>query len=137
MSLSRRTAAGVFGTAGGDSTAFGLFGAQERGTMLIGPGTKVYASMIVGEHSREGDLGVNICKSKQLSNMRSTGTDEALTLTPARLLGLEQCLEYIEDDELVEVTPLNIRLRKKLLDPNERKKQEKSQSDKDKAKAAK
>jgi GTP-binding protein len=123
----------MWATDPGVATAFGLFGAQERGTMLITPGTQVYASMIVGEHSRENDLGVNICKSKALTNMRASGTDDALTLTPARILGLEQCLEYIEDDELVEVTPLNIRLRKKLLDPNERKKQEKSQADRAKA----
>ena len=125
----------MWATDPGESTAFGLFGAQERGVMLIGPGTKVYAGMIVGEHSRENDLGVNICKGKALTNMRATGTDESLTLTPHRNLSLEQCLEYIEDDELMEVTPTSMRLRKKILDPNERKKSEKSQADK--AKAAK
>jgi GTP-binding protein len=123
----------MWATDPGVSTAFGIFGAQERGAMMINPGMQVYNSMIVGEHSRENDLGVNICKSKALSNMRTTSTDEALTLTPPRILGLEQCLEYIEDDELVEVTPLNIRLRKKILDPNERKKHEKSASDRAKA----
>ena len=127
----------MWATDPGVATAFGLFGAQDRGVMMINPGTQVYMSMIVGEHSRENDLGVNICKSKALTNMRASGTDDALTLTPARILGLEQCLEYIEDDELVEVTPLNIRLRKKILDPNERKKQEKSKADKDKAAANK
>ncbi|HXB98075.1 MAG TPA: translational GTPase TypA [bacterium] len=127
----------MWATDPGVANTFGMFGAQERGVMLIQPGAKVYAGMIVGEHSRENDLGVNICKAKAMSNMRSTGTDEALTLTPPRILSLEQCLEYIEDDEMVEMTPINIRLRKKILDPNERKKAEKSMADRDKAKAGK
>jgi GTP-binding protein len=93
--------------------------------------------MIVGEHSRENDLGVNVCKTKQLTNMRASGTDEALTLTPPRILSLEQCLEYIEDDELLEVTPLNLRLRKKILDATERKRAEKSLQDKSKSMAGK
>ena len=123
----------MWATDPGTSNTFGMYGAQERGVMLIPPGAKVYTGMIVGEHSRENDLGVNICKAKAMSNMRSTGTDEALTLTPPRILSLEQCLEYIEDDELVEMTPVNIRLRKKILDPNDRKKAEKSMTDRAKA----
>jgi GTP-binding protein len=123
----------MWATDPGESNAYGLFGAQERGNMFIGPGEKIYAGMIVGEHARENDLGVNICRAKQLTNMRASGTDDALTLTPARKMSLEQCLEYIEDDELVEVTPTTIRLRKKILDANERKKSEKSMADKGKA----
>ncbi len=121
-----RTRGVLWATDAGDSNAYGMFSAQERGTMFIQPGTKVYSGMIVGEHSRENDLGVNICKAKQLTNMRASGTDEALTLSPPRQLSLEQCMEYIDDDELVECTPINIRLRKKILDANERKKAEKS-----------
>ncbi len=123
----------LWATDPGDSNAYGLYGAQERGTLFIGAGERVYAGMIVGEHARENDLGVNVCRAKQLTNMRATGTDEALTLTPPRRMSLEQCLEYIADDELVEVTPKTIRLRKKILDPNERKKAEKSQADRAKA----
>jgi len=127
----------MWATDPGEATTFGLYGAQERGVIMINPGSKVYAGMIVGEHSRENDLGVNICKSKQLTNMRASGTDEALVLTPPRILSLEQCLEYIEDDEILEVTPQNLRLRKKILDANERKKAEKSLQDKNKAAGAK
>ena len=127
----------MWATDPGESNAYGMFGAQERGIMFISPGEKIYAGMIIGEHARESDLGVNICRAKQLTNMRASGTDDALTLSPPRKLSLEQCLEYIADDELVEVTPKNIRLRKKILDPNERKKAEKSQGDKAKAQAAK
>ncbi len=127
----------LWATDPGESNAYGLFGAQERGVLFIGPGERVYAGMIVGEHSRENDLGINVCKAKQLTNMRATGTDEALTLTPARRMSLEQCLEYIADDELVEVTPKTIRLRKKILDANERKKSEKSMADRAKSQAGK
>ena len=116
----------LWATDPGESNTYGLYAAQERGSLFIGPQVKVYMSMIVGEHARENDLGVNITKAKQLTNMRASGTDEALVLTPPRAMGLEQCLEYIEDDELVEVTPANIRLRKKILDPTMRKRNEKS-----------
>jgi GTP-binding protein len=120
----------LWATDPGESNTYGLYAAQERGAMFIAPQVKVYVGMIVGEHSRENDLGVNITKAKQLTNMRASGTDEALILTPPRSLSLEQCLEYIEDDELVEVTPLNIRLRKKILDPTARKRSEKSAASK-------
>lgn len=116
----------LWATDPGESNTYGLYAAQERGNLFITPQVKVYVGMIVGENSRENDLGVNITKAKQLTNMRASGTDEALTLSPPRQMGLEQCLEYIEDDELVEVTPQNIRLRKKILDPTMRKRAEKS-----------
>jgi GTP-binding protein len=116
----------LWATDPGESNGYGLYQAQERGSLFIGPQEKVYAGMIVGENSRENDLGVNITKAKQLTNMRASGSDEALVLTPPRRMSLEQCLEYIEDDELVEVTPLKIRLRKKILDATQRKRAEKS-----------
>jgi GTP-binding protein len=94
--------------------------------MFIDPKIKVYVGMIVGENSREGDLGINPTKTKPMSNMRSSSSDEALTLVPPRRMSLENCLEFIEDDELVEVTPQNIRLRKKILDPTLRKRTERA-----------
>jgi len=106
----------------GVAVAYALWQLEERGKIFIEPGTKVYKGMIIGEHSREGDLEVNPCKEKKLTNVRASGSDEAIRLTPPTKLNLEQAIEYIEDDELVEVTPVNIRLRKKYLDPNERKK---------------
>lgn len=105
----------------GESIGYGLFNAQERGTLFIGPGVPVYQGMVVGECSRNEDIEVNVCKKKHLSNTRSSGADDALKLTPPRLLSLEQCLEFIAADELVEITPKNIRLRKRILDPNIRK----------------
>lgn len=99
----------------GTSTAYGLFNAQERSRLFIGAGVEVYQGMVVGENSREEDLVVNVCKKKQLTNNRASGSDEALKLTPPVLMSLEQCLEFIADDELVEVTPENIRLRKVIL----------------------
>jgi GTP-binding protein len=109
----------------GESVAYSLFGLQDRGVLFIGPGVEVYEGMIVGQHAKENDLVVNVCKGKKLTNVRASGSDEAIRLTPPRLLTLEQALEYIEEDELVEVTPKSIRLRKKFLNANERKKQEK------------
>ncbi|MEA3405092.1 MAG: translational GTPase TypA [Pseudomonadota bacterium] len=105
----------------GKSLAFGLFGLQERGRLYIGHGEEVYEGMIIGLHSRANDLTVNPLKGKQLTNMRASGTDEALTLTPPIRFSLEQALEFIDDDELVEVTPESVRIRKKLLTENERK----------------
>ncbi|MEO1545095.1 MAG: translational GTPase TypA, partial [Pseudomonadota bacterium] len=112
----------------GDATAYSLFNLQDRGSMMIGPQTKVYEGMLVGEHSRENDLIVNVVVNKKLTNVRSSGKDEALTLTPPMKLPLERALSYVQDDELVEVTPESIRLRKRWLDPNERKKREKMSS---------
>lgn len=109
----------------GEATAYSLFNLQDRGQMMISPQTKVYEGMLVGEHSRDNDLIVNVIVNKKLTNVRSSGKDEALTLTPPMKLPLERALSYVQDDELVEVTPDNIRLRKRWLDPNERKKREK------------
>ena len=104
----------------GKATGYGLYQAQERATLFIGPGTAVYVGMIVGENSRSDDLTINVCKEKHLTNTRASGSDDALKLVPPKIMSLEQSLEFIGDDELVEVTPLNIRLRKKILDPTQR-----------------
>ncbi len=109
----------------GVSLAFSLFNLQERGRMLIGPQTEVYEGMVVGIHSRDNDLVVNVCKGKQLTNMRASGSDDMIILTPHINFSLEQSLEFIEDDELVEITPLNIRIRKKFLKEHERKRSNK------------
>jgi GTP-binding protein len=109
-------------TNAGKSVAYGLMGFEARATLFIGSGVTVYTGMIIGENSRGNDLEVNPLKSKQLTNIRASGTDEAVRLTPPRRLSLEQAIAYIEDDELVEVTPDSIRLRKRFLDPHERKK---------------
>jgi GTP-binding protein len=108
-----------------ETVGFALMNLEERGVIFLHPGTKCYEGMIVGEHARENDLVVNVAKAKKLSNMRSSGSDEATRLTPPREHTLEQALEYIEGDELVEVTPNFIRMRKRVLDTNERKKSEK------------
>jgi GTP-binding protein len=106
----------------GTSNAYGLYMMQERGSLFIDPGVDVYRGMVVGENARDEDLDVNVCKAKHLTNMRASGSDEALTLTPPRQMTLELALEYIGPDELVEVTPANLRLRKRLLNPEERRK---------------
>jgi len=108
----------------GDAVAYALWNLEDRGPMMIEPGWKVYPGMIVGEHTRDNDLIVNVLKGKQLTNIRTTSKDEAVRLTPPIRMTLEKALAYIEDDELVEVTPKSIRLRKKLLDENDRKKEE-------------
>jgi GTP-binding protein len=100
----------------GEAVTYGLYNAQERGSLFISPGTRVYEGMVVGENARNEDIVVNVCKRKHVTNMRASGSDEALRLTPPRLLSLEQALEFISDDELVEVTPGSIRLRKRILD---------------------
>ncbi len=105
----------------GDAVAYSLNNIQERGVLFIGPQTKVYMGMIIGEHSRPNDLDVNPIKGKNLTNMRASGSDDAIKLVPPRNLSLEKALEWIEDDELLEITPLNIRIRKKELDPSKRK----------------
>ncbi len=109
----------------GEATAFSLFNIQERGTLFINPQTKVYVGMVIGEHSRDNDLDVNPIKSKHLTNMRASGSDDAIKLTPPRTMMLERALEWIEEDEILEVTPLNLRIRKKILDPNMRKRAKK------------
>lgn len=100
----------------GESVTYGLFNAQERGTLFIGPGVKVYAGMVVGQNPKADDIEVNVCKRKQLTNTRAAGSDDALKLTPPKILSLEQALEFIETDELLEVTPKSLRIRKKILD---------------------
>ncbi len=110
----------------GTSTGYALFMTQERGIMFIGPGVEVYRGMVVGENSRDEDLDVNVCKEKHLTNMRASGSDEALVLTPPQEMSLEFALEYIGQDELVEVTPNNLRIRKRLLHPEDRRKAKKS-----------
>ncbi|CBZ04465.1 translational GTPase TypA [Clostridium botulinum] len=106
----------------GEAITYGLFNAQERGILFLEPGTPVYAGMIAGQCSRTGDIDVNVCKKKHLSNTRSSGADEALKLVPVTKMSLEQCLEFVASDELVEVTPKNIRMRKKILDSELRRK---------------
>jgi GTP-binding protein len=105
----------------GTSNAYGLNNAQERGELFIGAGVEVYEGMIIGETSRDEDLGISPCKTKKLTNMRASGSDDAIVLTPPREMGLDLAIEYIGPDELVEVTPKSIRLRKKILDANLRK----------------
>lgn len=118
--IQERARGSVIAFEDGVSTSYGLFNAQERSTLFIGPGVNVYAGMIVGENSREDDMVVNVCKKKQLTNNRASGSDEALKLVTPRIMSLEQCLEFIADDELVEVTPTSIRLRKTILNKEQR-----------------
>jgi GTP-binding protein len=106
----------------GRATPFALDNLQDRGSLFIAGGDQVYEGQVVGEHCRDNDLGVNVCREKKLTNMRASGTDKAVILKPPRLMTLEQALEYIEDDELVEVTPKAVRLRKAYLKENDRKK---------------
>ncbi len=123
----RRTGV-LLSNAQGEAVAYALFNLQDRGPMMIEPGARVYAGMIVGEHSRGNDLEVNVLKGKQLTNIRAAGKDENTILTPPMKLSLERALSYIEDDELVEVTPKTIRLRKAILDPHERKRAERAKA---------
>jgi len=111
----------LISNADGEAVQYALFYLQERGTLFVVPGERVYQGMILGEHSRNNDLEVNPIKEKKLTNIRAAGKDEALLLTPPRRMSLEQAIAYIEDDELVEVTPSAVRLRKRHLDPHERK----------------
>jgi GTP-binding protein len=117
----------LISTGDGTAVAYALWNLEDRGPMFITPGTPVYQGMIIGEHTRENDLEVNPLKGKQLTNIRTTSKDEAVRLTPPRILSLEQAISYIQDEELVEVTPKSIRLRKRLLDPNERKRANRAQ----------
>ena len=105
----------------GDAITYGLFNAQERGLLFIAAGEKVYSGMIIGQNGKAEDIELNVCKKKQLTNTRSSGADDALRLTPPKILSLEQALEFIDTDELLEVTPKSIRIRKKVLDPTMRK----------------
>ncbi len=126
--LSRRGTGSLIAWETGEAVTYGLFNAQERGALFIGPGTPVYAGMIVGVSPKNEDIPVNVCRRKQLTNMRAAGSDEALRLTPPRQLSLEQCLEFLADDELLEVTPKSLRLRKRTLDHAQRMKQLKAKN---------
>ncbi len=114
--VSRRNTGSLVAFETGESVTYGLFNAQERGALFIGPGVPVYAGMVVGVSPKSEDITVNVCKKKQLTNMRAAGSDDALRLVPPRQMSLEQCLEFLADDELLEVTPKNLRLRKAILD---------------------
>ena len=105
----------------GEAVTYGLFSAQDRGTLFIGPGEKVYCGMVIGQNGKAEDIELNVCKTKHLTNTRSSSADEALKLTPPKILSLEQALEFIDSDELLEVTPTSLRIRKRILDPRERK----------------
>ena len=114
--IERRLTGSLISFETGEASSYGLFNAQERGSLFIGPGTPVYAGMVVGICSRNEDMTVNVCKKKQLTNMRASGSDEALRLTTPRVFSLEQCLEFLADDELLECTPKSLRIRKRILD---------------------
>ncbi len=119
--LSYRKTGSLIAYESGETITYGLFNAQERGSLFVGPGEKVYAGMVIGQNPRTEDIEVNVCKTKKLTNTRSSSADEALKLVPKKLMSLEQCLEFIDTDELLEVTPENLRIRKKILDPTMRK----------------
>lgn len=110
----------------GESVTYGLFSAQDRGTLFIGPGEKVYSGMVIGQSAKPEDIELNVCKKKHLTNTRSSSADEALTLTPPKILSLEQALEFIDTDELLEITPKSLRIRKKILDPTLRKRSQRN-----------
>ena len=118
--IERRGTGSLVASETGETTAYGIGGVQDRGQMFITPGISVYGGMIVGSCSRNEDMAVNVCKKKQLTNMRAAGSDEAIRLVPPRVLSLEQCLDYISDDELLEVTPKTLRMRKRILDHAQR-----------------
>ena len=119
--LSYRKTGSLIAYESGESITYGLFGAQERGILFIGPGVKVYSGMVVGQNPKSEDIEINVCKTKKLTNTRSSSADEALKLTPPKDMSLEQCLDFIDTDELLEVTPKNLRIRKRILDPTMRK----------------
>ena len=118
--IARRTNGSLVAFETGEAVAYGLFNAQDRGNLFIAPGTKVYEGMVVGVNKKSGDMAVNVCKQKQLSNMRAAGHDDKLRLVPPRILSLEQCLEFLADDELLEVTPSSLRIRKAILNKEAR-----------------
>ncbi|MFV0240265.1 MAG: translational GTPase TypA [Lacrimispora sphenoides] len=119
--LSYRKTGSLIAYESGESITYGLFGAQERGSLFIGPGVKVYSGMVIGQNPKAEDIEINVCKTKKLTNTRSSSADESLKLTPPRDMSLEQCLDFIDTDELLEITPSNLRIRKKILDPTLRK----------------
>lgn len=119
--LSYRPTGSLIAYESGESITYGLFNAQERGSLFIGPGVKVYSGMVIGQNPKAEDIEVNVCKTKKLTNTRSSSSDEALRLVPPKIMSLEQCLEFIDTDELLEITPASLRIRKKILDPTLRK----------------
>ena len=119
--LSYRKTGSLIAFEAGESITYGLFNAQERGTLFIGPGVKVYSGMIVGQSPKAEDIEINVCKTKKLTNTRSSSADEALKLVPPKIMSLEKCLDFIDTDELLEITPTSLRIRKKILDPTLRK----------------
>jgi GTP-binding protein len=126
--LPERTRGALVAMEAGEAVAYALFRLQDRGTFFIEPGARVYAGMIVGENARENDIPVNVCKTKQLTNIRAAGSDEAVRLEPARILTLEQCIEWLGNDEYLEVTPKALRLRKKHLNPSTRARAERART---------
>ncbi len=122
----RRNTGSLIAFESGEAVAYGIFNVQDRGLLFISPNTRVYMGMIVGVSPKSEDMAVNVCRKKQLTNMRASGSDDALRLVPPRILSLEQCLEFIADDELLEVTPKSLRLRKRILDHSQRMKASKN-----------
>ena len=118
--VKRRSTGSLVAFETGEAVAYGIFNTQDRGTMFIGPGVKVYGGMVVGSCPKQEDIVINVCRKKQMTNMRASGSDEALRLVPPRLMSLEQCMEFLADDELLEVTPKSLRLRKRVLDHERR-----------------
>ena len=118
--VKRRSTGSLVAFETGEAVAYGIFNTQDRGTMFIGPGTKVYGGMVVGSCPKQEDIVINVCRKKQMTNMRASGSDEALRLVPPRIMSLEQCMEFLADDELLEVTPKSLRLRKRVLDHERR-----------------
>ena len=126
--LARRQNGVLISLEGGKTTGYSIYNLEDRGTMFMGPGEEVYTGMIIGENKKDSDLVVNVCKGKKLTNMRTSGSDDTISITPPRRMSLEQILGYLNHDELAEITPLSIRLRKKLLDENARKRDSKKQN---------
>ena len=121
--LSRRSNGVLVADRAGDTVPYGLFNLLDRGEFFVGPGVPVYEGMIVGENNKDDDLSINVCREKKLTNMRASGSDENVKLPPPHVMSLEEALEYIEDDELLEITPHNLRLRKRVLTELDRRKE--------------
>jgi GTP-binding protein len=121
--ITSRSTGSLVAMEGGDTTAYALKSAEERGTLFVDPGVAVYEGMVIGENTRPGDIAINVCRKKHLTNMRSSRGDMEIRLTPPRRMSLDEAIEYLADDELLEVTPLAYRIRKRILDTEERGKQ--------------
>ena len=115
--LNYRSTGSLIAYEAGEAITYGLYNAQERGILFIGPGTKVYSGMVIGQSPKAEDIEINVCKTKKLTNTRSSSSDEALRLVPPKVMSLEQCMDFIDTDELLEITPKSLRIRKKILDP--------------------